>query len=212
MMFWRLFPWSFPAIALLLAGALALSPVARADFADGIAAYDGGDYETAIEIFTKAAMAGDPEAQVALANLYHFGEGLTQNLAVAANWYKAAAHLGDETAQANLGMFYAEGMGVERDAVSTYVWWSRAGAQGHAWAGDKARELGRSLDETQHSDAARRLRQVVSELTSGAAAVQSGEVLVVAGQTFRLDGIDAPTLGFHCPLRGTMRDCGLISA
>jgi len=99
-----------------------------------------------------------------------------------------------------------------RDAVSTYVWWSRAGAQGHAWAGDKARELGRSLDETQHSDAARRLRQVVSELTSGAAAVQSGEVLVVAGQTFRLDGIDAPTLGFHCPLRGTMRDCGLISA
>ena len=41
----------------------------RADFIDGLEAYDGGDYETVLAEWRPLAEAGDPEAQVALAGL-----------------------------------------------------------------------------------------------------------------------------------------------
>ena len=48
----------------------------RADFIDGLAAYDGGDYETVLAEWRPLAEAGDPEAQVALAGLYLTGTGV----------------------------------------------------------------------------------------------------------------------------------------
>ena len=55
---------------------LALSPAARADFADGLAAYDAGDYETAHEEWEPLAAAGDANALTALAGLYSDGNGV----------------------------------------------------------------------------------------------------------------------------------------
>ena len=50
--------------ALLLAAA---APAARADFAEGLAAFDAGDYRGALEAWQPLAEAGDAEAQIALA-------------------------------------------------------------------------------------------------------------------------------------------------
>ncbi len=50
--------------ALLLA---ATAPAARADFAEGLAAFDAGDYRGALEAWQPLAEAGDAEAQIALA-------------------------------------------------------------------------------------------------------------------------------------------------
>lgn len=200
------------AVALAVICALAFSRTASADFAAGVAAYDGGDYEAALEAFSGAAIAGEVEAQVALANLYHFGEGVARNAEIAANWYSAAAHLGDATAQANLGQFHAEGIGVVRDAVVAYVWFVRASAQGHAWASERAEELDGSLNDGQRATARQKLREPLTTVASGSAEVVDGHTLQIAHQVFRLNGINAPALGFLCPLRGTLRDCGLISA
>ena len=47
----------------------------QADFADGLAAFDAGDYRTAFEEWRTLAEAGDAEAQTALAGLYLDGQG-----------------------------------------------------------------------------------------------------------------------------------------
>ena len=200
------------AIVLLLAAAFTPSQPAYADFAEGVAANDGGDYEVAIKEFTAAAMAGETQAQVALANLYHFGEGVALNRVTAANWYRAAAHQGDAVAQANLGQFYAEGLGVVRNDTAAYAWWMRAGEQGHAWAADMAAALASTTDEYRRAAALHHVNDELSDQASGPAEVLDGGILRIANQAFRLNGIEAPPLGFRCPLRGTERDCGLISA
>ncbi len=47
----------------------------RADMADGLAAFDAGDYATAFEEWRALTRAGEAEAQVALAGLYLAGQG-----------------------------------------------------------------------------------------------------------------------------------------
>ena len=85
---------------------------ARADFADGAQAYDGGHYQTAFEEWIALARNNDTNAQVAIAGMYRFGEGRPVDLADAARWYRRAADLGDATAQLNLGEMYMLGLGV----------------------------------------------------------------------------------------------------
>lgn len=67
------------ALSLLFVGA-----PSRADIADGLAAYDAGDYATAVEEWRPLAEAGDTEAQVALAGLYLSGLGVPTDAAEAA--------------------------------------------------------------------------------------------------------------------------------
>ncbi len=105
----------------------------HADFAAGLAAYDGGDYRTAFEEWRALAAAGDAEAQVALAGLYSAGEGTRADPAAALRWYRRAAEQGDAVAQQNLGDLYSRGRGAARDLVSAYVWLSLAAEQGRRW-------------------------------------------------------------------------------
>ena len=112
----------------------ALAAPAAADFADGLAAYDGGDYATALEEWRALAVSGDATAQAALAGLYRFGQGVAEDHARAALWYRRAAAQGGATAQLNLGDMYADGVGVGRDLVQAYLWLSLAAEQGRGWA------------------------------------------------------------------------------
>jgi endonuclease YncB( thermonuclease family) len=190
--------------------------LARADISEGIAAYDGGDLDSAFAVFLGAAQAGDPEAQVALASLYQFGEGVPRNSLRAATWYRHAAGEGDPVAAANLGALYAVGEGVPRDMTEAYVWFSIAAAGGNGWAeAERARAeiLLTSEDRERAADLIDERQQAEEpplEL-SGEAAVLDGQTLTIDGRTLRLEGIVAPPLGHRCQLRGTMRDCGLIS-
>ncbi len=113
---------------------VAVPAPAAADFADGLAAYDGGDYATALEEWRALAEGGDATAQAALAGLYRFGQGVAEDHARAAAWYRRAAAQGGATAQLNLGDMYADGVGVGRDLVQAYLWLSLAAAQGRSWA------------------------------------------------------------------------------
>ena len=55
-------------------------------------AYDRGDYATAHYQFLSFAERGDVHAQFYLGRMYREGEGVPQDYAEAANWYRLAAY------------------------------------------------------------------------------------------------------------------------
>ena len=128
------------AAALCLAAALGAG-AARADFRDGLQAYDGGDYATAFRLCRRLAKAGDMNAQVALAGLYRGGIGRDVDLVRAAHWYARAAIAGDAVAQMNLGEMYQFGRGVPRNLVDAFIWYDRAARQGRDWAAKQRDKL-----------------------------------------------------------------------
>ena len=119
------------AIALLAFAALP----ARADFAAGAAAYDKGDYTTALAEWTAMANAGDARSQLGLGVLYESGHGLpSPDLPDAVTWYRAAAAQGLPAAQNNLGLLYAHGRGVPLNPVMASELWHVAAAAGYPLA------------------------------------------------------------------------------
>ncbi len=137
---------------------------ARADFADGAQAYDGGDYETAFEEWIALARKNDTNAQVAIAGMYRFGEGRPVDLADAARWYRRAAEHGAAIAQLNLGEMYMLGLGVPRDAARAHLWLTLAARQGRAWARDRRDELARRMTADE-LDRARELLRAEAHLS-----------------------------------------------
>jgi TPR repeat protein len=85
-----------------------------------------------VAVYRQAATAGNVKAQVALAQLYLRGEGVTKDLAEAARWYReAASKHNDANAQYALGVLLDRGIGVEKDPIEALLWFQRAAQQGH---------------------------------------------------------------------------------
>ena len=101
------------------------------------------DEQEALKWFKRAAEGGDPDAEVELGDHYQDGDGVEQDYALAAEWYrKAAEHVpnlgGAGQGRNNLGMLYLDGHGVPQDYVQAYKWFSLAGVdQNIAWAAEK---------------------------------------------------------------------------
>ncbi len=76
------------------------------------------------------AEKGDPQAQTALAAAYAKGEGIKQDYAAAASWYKQAAEKGNAAAQGALGELYEAGQGVPHDLKEAARWYRQAAEQG----------------------------------------------------------------------------------
>jgi TPR repeat protein len=139
------------------AGASSIAASAQADFMEGLAAYDAGDYRTAFEEWRALAEAGDAEAQTAIAGLYLDGLGTAVDPAAALRWYRRAAEQGEPVAQQNLGDLYGQGRGAARDLVSAYVWLSLAAEQGRRWSAQRRDELSPQLSPEQNAEAEARL-------------------------------------------------------
>jgi len=75
------------------------------------------------------ADAGSPTAQVALGRAYQDGNGVAQNDALAANWYRKAADQGNPIAENNVGIMYRSGSGVEKSKEEAVVWYRKAARQ-----------------------------------------------------------------------------------
>ncbi len=127
----------------------------RADFAEGLAAYDAGDFQAALEAWLPLAEAGDAEAQVALAQLHISGLGVTADPATAVRWYRRAAAQGEPVAQLNLGDLYGRGLGVPRDLVQAYLWLSLAANQGRLWPDLRRQEIAAAMTPAQLAEAKR---------------------------------------------------------
>ena len=87
-----------------------------------------------MEELTTAAQQGDAGAQFLLGSRYDHGQGVPEDDAQAARWYRLAAQQGHASAQYYLGYKLAQGEGVTRDAVEAILWLRKAAGQGHAAA------------------------------------------------------------------------------
>jgi len=80
----------------------------------------------------KAAEQGDAKAQNKLGEDYDLGEGVPQDYAQAAVWYRKAAEQGLAEAQTSLGAMYDNGQGVPQDYAQAAIWFRKAAEQGDA--------------------------------------------------------------------------------
>lgn len=105
--------------------------VVRADFADGVTAYEAGNYKAAFDEWLPLAQNNDPAAMRNVGHIYRRGLGVDQDYKKALNWYKRAATLGFDRAQANVGDMYLKGEGVPQDYEQAVLWFAKAAQQGH---------------------------------------------------------------------------------
>ena len=106
------------------------SPVAAQDYEKGSAAYNAGDYATALQEWTPLAEAGDADAQFRLGFSHHHGKGVPKDYADAVKWYRLAAVQGSAVAQAGLAAMYSNGFGVPQDMVMAHMWYNTSAANG----------------------------------------------------------------------------------
>ena len=109
----------------MMAGAAVAGPLE-----DGIAAYDRGDYATALRLFRPLAQQGVAEAQHNVGLMYYNGKGVPQDYSEAAKWYRAAANHGMAIAQFDAGVMYRKGQGVPQDYTEAMKWYRKAADQG----------------------------------------------------------------------------------
>ena len=109
-------------------------PSWSADFGKGLAAYERGDYVTALREWRPLAEQGHAKAQFNLGVMYADGEGIQQDYGQAAQWYRRAAEQGDADAQTNLGWMYGTGRGVPQNYGQAVEWYRLAADQGYAMA------------------------------------------------------------------------------
>jgi len=103
-------------------------------FQKGWAAYQSGDYATALREWTPLAKQGDVDAQYNLGLIYDKGRGVPKNYKTAVKWYRLAAKQGNAFAQSNLGYMYEKGTGVPLDYKTAVKWYRLAAEQGFAVA------------------------------------------------------------------------------
>lgn len=69
------------------------------------------------------------------------GEGVPQDYAEAARWFRKAADQGHQHAQGWLASMYEKGEGVKQDRPQALYWYDKATQQGDNWARDQAQRL-----------------------------------------------------------------------
>jgi TPR repeat protein len=97
---------------------------------DGQAAYNRGDYATAVALFRPLAEQGNADAQNNLGWMYDQGSGVKQDFKEAMKWYRLAAEQGAARAEYSLGVLYYNGRGVPKNLQDAVKWYRMAAAQG----------------------------------------------------------------------------------
>jgi uncharacterized protein len=96
---------------------------------DGNAAYQRGDYATALKLLRPLVDQGRADAQDLLAIMYYVGQGVPQNRDEAIRLYRLAAEQGNAHAQDALGFAYREGVGAQKDDTAAAKWFRKAADQ-----------------------------------------------------------------------------------
>ena len=103
-----------------------------ADYLKGYAAYQSGDYATALREWRPLAEQGDAVVQAMLGLIYSTGLGVPQDDKTAMKWFTLAAEQGSASAQYSLGFAYNYGQGVLQDHKTAVKWYTLAAEQGDA--------------------------------------------------------------------------------
>jgi TPR repeat protein len=103
-------------------------------YEDATAAYQRGDFATALRLVRPLAEQGFAKAQFNLGFMYDNGQGTAQDYREAIKWYRLAAEQGFAQARFNLGFMYDQGQGVAQDYLEALKWYRLAAEQGLAGA------------------------------------------------------------------------------
>lgn len=88
----------------------------------------------AVDLFRKAAAAGNVHAQISLGWCLANGKGVSKNEKAAVEWYRKAAAQSNPEAQFHLGECFAEGRGVAQDEKQAVELFTKAAENGFAAA------------------------------------------------------------------------------
>lgn len=94
----------------------------------------GRDLGKAVEYYSRAAEAGNDEAQYNMGYCYEEGLGVFRSPARAVKWYRLSAEQGNAKSQNNLGNCYYWGSGVAQDCKEAFKWYTLSAGQGYGWA------------------------------------------------------------------------------
>ena len=89
---------------------------------NAVKAMNTGDFEMALKELRPLIEKHDPNAQFLMGMLYDAGNGVPQDQAIAASWYRKAAEQNHLIAQLFLGVLYYSGNGIERDYKKAAHW------------------------------------------------------------------------------------------
>ena len=89
--------------------------------AQGVRAYEEGDYEKAFKLFLKAAKAGNAWGMRNVAFSYRNGEGVHKDPNEAFAWFKKAANLGNADAMFETGVYYYRGEVTLKDLLRAFA-------------------------------------------------------------------------------------------
>ncbi len=92
------------------------------------------DEAKALQLYEKAAEAGDLVALREVARYYDMGKRFPQNKSKAFRYYQMAAAQNDALALAQVGYFYDAGIAVETDKVKAFESYKKAAELGNVWA------------------------------------------------------------------------------
>lgn len=102
-----------------------------AEFQPGVDAYDRSDFETAYREWLPLAEQGHADAQYKLGLMYLRGNGVPEDKATTAKWFRLSAEQGFADAQAMLGWMYYKGDGIPQDYAEAVKWCRLAAMQGN---------------------------------------------------------------------------------
>lgn len=94
---------------------------------------------------TARAKQGKLWAQDRLGSIYYSGQGVRQDYAEAAKWWRIAAEGGDSSAQLSLAGMYQKGKGVKQDFAEAAFWAAVAG--GDFWNDDYYKRRGLATEQ-----------------------------------------------------------------
>ncbi len=145
--------------ALAVALVIALTGPTQADFDAGMAAFERGDYATALQEWRPIAEQGHAEAQNFLGWMYRWGLGIPMNDTEAVKWYRKAAEQGIAEYMTRLASMYLVGWGVRQDDVMAHMWYDLAAAAGDKDAPEFRDRLAREMTPADISMAQQRARE-----------------------------------------------------
>ena len=143
------------------------STPAVAGYEEGLAAYESGDYATALKEWKPLAEQGHAQAQDQLGVMYMQGQGITRDYKASVKWFKLAAEQGYVEAQDNLGGMYYNGQGITQDYVRAYMWWHIVASQGREQAAINLSIIQKNLTPTQIEKAQKLAREGVAKNYKG---------------------------------------------
>ncbi len=112
-------------------------PAVAQDFDKGWAAYQRGDYATALEAWRPLAEQGAAAAQYRLGVMYAYGIMVEKDYRKAREWYEKAARQGHALAAYELGVFYELGRGLWQDERQAAYWFQQGALGGHGPSQEK---------------------------------------------------------------------------